>query len=193
MDFVLGLPRPQRGNDSIYVVVDRFSKMAHFIPCHKTDDASHIANLFFKEIVCLHGMPQTIVSDRDMKFLNYFWKILWSKLGTKLLFLTTCHPQSDGQTEVVNRTLGTLLRALIKKNLKSWEECLPHFEFAYNRTVHSATHYSPVEVVYGFNPLTPLDLAPLPSSEHTSLDGKKKAKFVHRLHEAIRVNIEKRT
>ena len=193
MDFLLGLPRTRHGRDSIFVVVDRFSKMAHFIPCHKTDDASHVANLFFREVVRLHGMPRTIVSDRDAKFLSYFWKTLWCKLGTKLLFSTTCHPQTDGQTEVVNRALSTLLRAIIKKNIKTWEDCLPHVEFAYNRTIHSATKFSPFEIVYGFNPLTPLDLSPLPMSEHVNLDGKKKAEFVKQIHEKARLNIERRT
>ncbi|XP_024009250.1 uncharacterized protein LOC112084361 [Eutrema salsugineum] len=162
MDFVVGLPRTKTGKDSIFVVVDRFSKMAHFIPCHKTDDAKHVAELFFREVIRLHGMPRTIVSDRDTKFLSYFWKTLWSKLGTKLLFSTTCHPQTDGQTEIVNRTLSTLLRVLIKKNLKAWEDCLPHVEFAYNHSIHSASKFSPFQIVYGFNPTTPLDLMPLP-------------------------------
>ncbi|XP_028785068.1 uncharacterized protein LOC114740980 [Neltuma alba] len=162
MDFILGLPRSRKGMDSIFVVVDRFSKMAHFIACHKTDDATYIADLFFKEIVRLHGVPKSIVSDRDTKFLSHFWRILWGKLGTKLLFSTACHPQTDGQTEVVNRTLTQLLRTVIQKNLKNWENCLSFIEFAYNRSVHSSTDYSPFEIVYGFNPLTPLDLLPLP-------------------------------
>ena len=117
---------------------------------------------------------------------------MWNKLGTKLLFSTVAHPQTNGQTEVVNRTLTTLLRAIIQKNLKQWERCLPHIEFAYNRTVHSTTSYSPFEVVYGFNPLTPLDILPLPTNEHANLDGKKKADFVKDLHAKVRANIEKK-
>jgi hypothetical protein len=127
--------------------------MAHFIPCHKSDDVVHIADLFFKEIVHLHGMPSSIVSDRDAKFLGHFWRTLWNKLGTKLLFSTTCHPQTDGQLEVVNRTLGTMLRVVLKKNLKMWEECLPHVQFAYNWATHSSTKVSPFQVVYGFTPM----------------------------------------
>ena len=151
MDFVLGLPRTRDGKDSVFVVGDQFSKMAHFIRCNKIDDASHVANLFCREILRLHGVSKMIVSDRDVKFLSYFWKTLCTKLGIKLLFSSAYHPQTNGQTEVMNRKLSTLLRVLIKKNIKEWEECLPIAEYAYNRARHSTTVKSPFEVVYGFN------------------------------------------
>src|SRR5437016_11009427 len=191
MDFVWGFPRTTRGRDSIFVVVDRFSKMAHFIPCHKSDNASHIADLFFTEIVRLHGVPNTIVSDRDAKFLSHFWRTLWYKLETKLLFSTTCHPQTDGQTEVVNRTLSTMLRAVLKTNLRLWEECLPHIEFSYNRSVHSTTKVSPFQVVYGFNPRTPIDLLSLPPSKTINLDASQRSEFILKMHETTKLNIEK--
>ena len=132
----------------------------------------------------MHGLPKTIVSDRDVKFLSHFWRTLWNKLGTQILFSTVTHPQIDGQTEVVNRTLTTLLHAIIQKNLKNWEKCLPHVEFAYNRFVHSTT-YSPFKVVHGFNPLTPLDILHFPSNEYDNFDGKKMEDSIKELHAKV--------
>ena len=191
LDFVLGLPRTQRQKDAIMVVVDRFSKMAHFVPCHTTHDATQIANLYFKEIVRLHGIPKTMVSDRDTKFLSHFWLTLWRKMGTHLKFSTTCHPQTDGQTEVTNRTLGTLLRVLVKKNIKAWDELLAHAEFAFNRAPSKATGLSPFQIVYGQNPRTPLDLTSLPTPTKFSWEAEKRAKEIQDLHVHIRERIER--
>jgi hypothetical protein len=99
--------------------------------------------------------------------------VLWGKLGTKLLFSTTCHPQKDRQIKVVNRTLTQLLRVVIQKSLKNWEDCLSFIEFAYNGSVHSTTAFSPFEIVYGFNPLTPKDLIPLPVDERVVCGNRK--------------------
>jgi hypothetical protein len=189
MDFVLGLPRTKKEKDSIFVVVDRISKMAHFIPCHKTDDASNIVELFFREIIRLHGIPNTIVSDRDVKFLSYFWRSLWNKLGTKLLFSTTCHPQTDGQTEVVNRTLSTMLRAVLDQNLRRSEDCLPHVEFAYNHATHSSTKMCPFQIVYDYIPQAPIDLFSFDTEDAPHVDVVPHVKQIVNVHEQTHRNI----
>ena len=136
--------------------------MAYFLPCNQTYDASTVAKLFMDEIVCLHGLPKTIVSDRDVNFISYFWKTLWHMLGTKLKFSTTYHPQTDGQTEVVNRSLGNLLRCLVSKSVKNWDLLLPKAEFAYNSSVNRIAGKSPFKVVHGYQSNKPLNLIPLP-------------------------------
>jgi translation initiation factor IF-1 len=141
--------------------------------------------------VRLHGVPNTIISDRDAKFLSHLWRTLWFKLGTELLFSTTYHPQTDGQTEVVNRTLSTMLQAVLKDNLRLWEECLPHIEFAYNRSIHSTTKLSSFMVVYGFNPHALIDLLPLSTPEIVNLDATQRSKFILKMHETTKLQIEK--
>ncbi|RDX68018.1 hypothetical protein CR513_53040, partial [Mucuna pruriens] len=149
-------------------------KMAHFIPCHKSNDACHVANLFFKEVVRLHELLKSI-----------------GKLGTKLMFSTTCHPQMDGQTEVVNRMLFQLLRCFMGRNLKSWENWLLDNEFTYNRVVNETTSHLPFKLVYGCSPLSPLDLIPLFVSSKANSEGLSKAQSMVKLHEKARVFMEK--
>uniref|UniRef100_A0A2N9H1M6 Integrase catalytic domain-containing protein n=1 Tax=Fagus sylvatica TaxID=28930 RepID=A0A2N9H1M6_FAGSY len=193
MDFVLGLPRTFRKHDSILVVIDRFSKMAHFIPCSKTSDASKIAKLYFDEIVKLYGLPKTIVSDRDVRFMSYFWKTLWHLVGTKLKFSTAFHPQTDGQTEVVNRSLGNLLRCLVGEANRNWDLILPTAQLAYNSSANRTIGISPFEVVHGYPPRKPLDLLPMSPHVRVSESAEAFAQHLHDLHHEIRNKIQAST
>jgi Integrase zinc binding domain/Integrase core domain len=191
MNFVMGLSRTQRSKDLIMVVVDRFSKMAHFVPCVKTMDATNIADLYFKEIVKLHGIPNTITSNRDPKFVGHFWRTFWRKMGTKLQFSSAYHPQTNGQTEIVNQSLSNLLRSLVGDNIRQWDLVLPQAEFSYNRSGSKITGKNPFEVVYGCNPKSHLDLVSLPISHSYSGDADERAKEIKDLYEKVRKRIEK--
>ena len=121
LDFVTGLPKNQNLNDSIMVVVDKLSKLAHFILVKTTYKATNIADIFLKKIFQLHGIPKVIISDRDLKFTGNFWRSLFKGLNTTLKFSTLFHPQIDGQTERVNQVLQDLLRMYVKDQLGKWE------------------------------------------------------------------------
>eukprot|EP00253_Pinus_taeda_P011330 PITA_11330 len=155
MDFITGLPRTKKGNDSIMVVVDKLSKAAHFIPAQSTYKAVQIAHLFMQNVFRLHGLPKVIISDRDVKFTSTFWRTLFAELGTQLNFSTTYLPQTDGQTERVNQVLEDMLRAYVMLKPGQWEEYLHLVEFSYNNGYHTSTQLSPFEVLYGRKCHTP--------------------------------------
>ena len=141
--------------------------MAHFLPCSKTYDASKIAKLYFEEIAKLYGLPKTIVSNRDVRFMSYFWKTLWHLVVTKLRFSTTFHPQTNDQTKVVNRSLGNLFQYLVGEANRNWDSILSIAQLVYNSSVNRSISASPFEVVHGYTPRKPLDL--LPTSQHVRI------------------------
>jgi hypothetical protein len=156
MDFVIGLPRTQKGNDSIWVIIDHLTKVPHFIPVKTTFGGATLARIYLKEIVRLHGIPRKIVSDRGTQFTSKFWMSLQQAMGTKLDFSTAYHTQSDGQTERVNKVLEDLLRACVLTFDKSWESSLPYAEFSYNNSYQASIKMSPFEALYGRKCETPL-------------------------------------
>nr|KYP34553.1 Retrovirus-related Pol polyprotein from transposon 297 family [Cajanus cajan] len=151
MDFITGLPK-SRGFEAILVVVDRLSKYAHFLPLKHPYTAKGIAEVFAREIVRLHGIPNSIASDRDPIFISHFWRELFRLQGTTLRMSSTYHPETDGQTEVVNRCLETYLRCFISEQPRAWSQWVSWAELWYNTTFHISTKSTPFEVVYGRNP-----------------------------------------
>jgi hypothetical protein len=156
MDFVTGLPQTQKGNDSIWVIIDRLTKVAHFIPVKTTFGGATLARIYLKEIVRLHGILRKIVSDRGTQFTSKFWMSLQQAMGTKLDFSTAYHPQSDGHTERVNKVLEDLLRAGVLAFDRNWESSLPYAEFSYNNNHQASIKMSPFEALYGQKCQTPL-------------------------------------
>ncbi|XP_052189880.1 uncharacterized protein LOC127799697 [Diospyros lotus] len=149
MDFVSGLPRSSRGYDSIWVIIDRLTKSAHFLPVKKTYPIHRLAKLYIDEVVRLHGVPASIVSDRDPRFTSRFWEALQSAMGTQLTFSTAFHPQTDGQSERTIRTLEDMLRACVLDFHGSWDDHLSLVEFAYNNSFQASIGMAPFEALYG--------------------------------------------
>ncbi|WVZ84401.1 hypothetical protein U9M48_031438 [Paspalum notatum var. saurae] len=161
MDFIVGLPRTQKGYDSIWVIIDRFTKSAHFIPVKNRYHAQNYTEIYVSRIVSLHGVPKTITSDRGSLFISRFWEQLHAALGTKLIRSSAYHPQTSGQVERVNQILEDMLRACALTYSTKWDECLPLAEFAYNNSYQKSLEMAPFEALYGRRCRTPLNWSEL--------------------------------
>jgi hypothetical protein len=159
MDLITQLAPTPRGFDAIFVVVDRLTKRAHFMATRTSASARDIARLFIDNIFKLHGMPQSIVSDRDPRFMSQFWTSLFDILGTQLRSSSAYHPQTDGQTERTNRTLETMLRHYVSFAQNDWDEWIPMLEFAYNDAEQESIRMSPFYCDLGQHPRRPDALA----------------------------------
>ncbi|GJS79048.1 putative reverse transcriptase domain-containing protein [Tanacetum coccineum] len=149
MDFVTKLPRTQSGNDTIWVIVDRLTKSAHFLPMRETDPMDKLAKLYLKEVVTRHGIPVSIICDRDPRFTSNFWRSFQKAMGTRLDMSTAYHPETDGQSERTIQTLEDMLRACVIDFGNGWEGHLPLIEFSYNNSYHASIKAAPFEALYG--------------------------------------------
>ncbi|GJS52059.1 putative reverse transcriptase domain-containing protein [Tanacetum coccineum] len=149
MDFITKLPKTAAGFDSIWVIVDRLTKSAHFLPMKETDSTEKLTRLYMKEIVARHGIPVSIISDRDSHFTSRVWQSLHKALGTQLNLSTAYHPQTDGQSERTIQTLEDMLRACVIDFGNGWDRHLPLVEFSYNNSYHTSIKAAPYEALYG--------------------------------------------
>ena len=149
MDFITKLPTTRNKHDSIWVIIDRLTKSAHFIPIKETYSVETLAQIYVKEIVCRHGIPLTIISDRDGRFTSRFWRSLQEALGTRLDLSTAYHPQTDGQSERTIQTLEDMLRSCVLDFGGNWDSHIPLIEFSYNNSYHTSIGMAPFEALYG--------------------------------------------
>jgi len=157
MDFITDLPTVRTKN-SILVVVDRFTKMAHFTPCSKSITAEETVQLILDEIVKLHGLPEEIVSNRGLHFASKFWHRLFELLGVDIRLSSAFHLETDGQTERTNQTLEQYLRCTVNYKQDDWLDLLSQAKFAYNNIAHASTEISPFFANYGFHPRFSLEI-----------------------------------
>jgi hypothetical protein len=156
MDFIVGVPRTQSGYDSNWIIMDPLTKIAYFIPIKTTYTVPQLAELYMSRIVCSHGVPKRIVSDRGTQFTSKFWERLHETLDTQLNFSSAYHPQTDGQTKRVNQILKDMLRACALQYGRSWDKSLPYIEFSYNNSYQESLKMAPFEMLYGRRCRTPL-------------------------------------
>ena len=149
MDFVTHLPRTPQGHDAVWVIVDRPMKSAHFLAVRMTFTLDRFCRLYIREVVWLHGVPVSIVSDRDSRFTAHFWKSFQKAMVTRLTMSTAFHPQTDDQSERTIHVLEDMLRVCILDHKGSWEKHLPLMEFAYNNSYQASIHMAPYEALYG--------------------------------------------
>ena len=154
-DFIVKLPKTDKGNDSICVFVDKLTKMVHFVPCREDLSAKQFAELYVDQIWRLHGLSKEFITDRDSRFTSAFWKGVTELIGTRHVMSSSFHPQTDGQTERVNQTLETYLRHFVSAQLNDWDILLSRAEFAHNSAFHSSVGQTPFFLNYGLNPRTP--------------------------------------
>ncbi|GJV59997.1 putative reverse transcriptase domain-containing protein [Tanacetum coccineum] len=170
MDFVSGLPRTPSGYDTIWVIVDRLTKSAHFLPMKKTDSMEKLTRLYLKEIVCRHGIPVLIISDQDSHFTSNFWRSLQEALGTNFDMSIAYHPQTDGQSERTIQTLEDMLRACVIDFGSSWDRHLLLVEFSYNNSYHASIKAAPYEALYGRKCRSPVCWSEVGDSQLTCLE-----------------------
>lgn len=187
MDFVTGLPWSD-GNDAIWVVVDRLTKMRHFVPCRTTTSSSDLADLFLRDIWRLHGLPQDIISDRGPQFASEFWRHLCSRLGISPRLSTAFHPETDGQTERANQTMEQYLRAFVSHQQDDWSRWLPMAEFAANNQQSETTQTTPFLAYTGYHPRCSFDLAPTNLSSNNP-EALEHATKLHEIHDLVRAEI----
>ena len=167
MDFITHLPVTPAGNDSVMVVVCTLTKMAHFIACSEKMSSEKTAELYIKEVFRLHGWPQVLITDRDTRFTSEFFRSLCTQLNVRQAMSSARHPETDGQTERMNRVLEETIRHYVNSNMDNWDTLLPAAEFAVNNSWSVTLGTTPFMLNYGYHPAVPLEVGLVP---HTALD-----------------------